>query len=151
MKMNFRFAIALVFLAGSLAGCGSKSDDVKSQSIGPQFWLYDVGDYDPTSEDVVEGLGGRWISVRYEAKAATNPDRAAKVEEIIEAFTADGWRQEALPSGDYVLSEIYETSGDDLYFTRSARGTEATEWRLANVIHVSDDGRILCSYCEVGW
>jgi hypothetical protein len=110
-----------------------------------------VSDYDRTREDVEAGMGGRWISVRYEAKSGIAVDRVAIVSEIVGAFTTDGWTQEKLPTHQYVMSEIYETGADDLYFRRSARNDEPTSWQLANAIHVSTDGRVICTYCEVSW
>jgi hypothetical protein len=110
-----------------------------------------VTDYERAEQDVMSGLGGRWISVRYEAKEEAAVDRTSKVQEIIEAFLSDGWKREALPTQPYVLSEIYETATDDLYFRRGARGDEPSHWQFTNAIHVSIDGRTICTYCEVIW
>ncbi len=151
MRKALHFA-ALFSIACLLLSCDSKHDGSKQEaSIGPQFWLYDMTDYTRTHLDVLSGLGGRWISVRYQAKVDSKIDRAAKVREIVGAFTSDGWRQEALPKIKYVMSDLYETAADDLYFRRGARGKEIENWQFANAIHVSTDGRIICSYCEVGW
>ncbi len=143
---------AIVAIACLLLGCDSKRDGAdREDSIGPQFWVYDMKEYTRTHHDVLEGLGGRWISVRYEAKDGAKIDRAGKIREIVNAFISDGWKQEPLPKSKYVLSNLYETASDDLYFRRGARGDESQNWRFAKAIHVSADGRIICSYCEVGW
>ena len=118
MRKALHFA-ALFSIACLLLSCDSKHDGSKQEaSIGPQFWLYDMTDYTRTHLDVLSGLGGRWISVRYQAKVDSKIDRAAKVREIVGAFTSDGWRQEALPKIKYVMSDLYETAADDLYFRR---------------------------------
>lgn len=119
--------------------------------MGPKFWLFDVSDYNRTDEDVLHGLGGRWISVRYVLHDGVTVNRSDKVAEIVNAFTEDGWTLEELPSEKYVLSEIYETADSDLCFRRPAREGESEHWTFRTIIHVSEGGNVICQYCEVGW
>jgi hypothetical protein len=51
-----------------LQACTNSQQSTKSSepsSIGPQFWKYDLREYEIAESDVLMGLGGRWISVRY--------------------------------------------------------------------------------------
>ena len=38
------------------------------ETIGPQFWKYDLSHYTRVDSDIVNGRGGRWISVGYQRK-----------------------------------------------------------------------------------
>ncbi len=75
--------------------------------------------------------------------------------EILDRFrlsmTADGWALGSAPKRKYVLSKIFETGNDDLYFSRGPRGEEPKDWFFNMAIHVSQDARVVCVYCEVGW
>ncbi len=121
------------------------------QSIGPQFWKYDLDEYDRVDHDVMYGLGGRWISLRFRRKPDAMVDRQTLVTRISTALKGDGWSAESLPNHKYVLSRIWETGPDDLYFGRRARDDEPPHWFFNQAIHVSQDAAIVCIYAEVGW
>jgi hypothetical protein len=130
---------------------GAPTHPAYPKAIGPQFWQYDLSEYERVDLDVVHGLGGRWISVRYKRKAEATVTRYEMVTAIRNALQEDGWSSEPLPSVKYVLSKVWETSPSDLCFGRAARGGEPENWFFTQVIHISRDGRILCVYAEVGW
>jgi hypothetical protein len=121
------------------------------ESIGPQFWVYDLSEYEQTEHDVLAGLGGRWISVRYTRKPGFSVTRQQLISRIAAALEADGWTREAPPSHKYVLSRIWETASDDLHFRRPARDKEPEYWFFNQTIHVSEDASVVCLYAEVGW
>ena len=121
------------------------------KAIGPQFWRYDLSEYESVEHDVVYGLGGRWISVRYKRKAEATVTRDEMVSAIWSALQEDGWSSKPLPTVKYVLSKIWETSPSDLCFGRAARAAEPKHWFFNQVIHISQDGKTLCVYAEVGW
>lgn len=162
---NYRLSksLAAIVCAGLLAGSGchdnspyegSKSDTrpASGPSIGPQFWKYDLSEYKLVDQDVVHGLGGRWISVQYQQKDGAALTRARIAERIIAALTADGWKPTPVPPpSKYVQSKIWHHSDKDLGFTRQSRGNEDEHWFFSQYIYISDDAKILCLYCEVGW
>ncbi|GEM_PF-2670180 len=67
------------------------------------------------------------------------------------SMKADGWQSKPTPPQKYVLSKIFETGEDDLYFSRGPRSQEPEHWFFNMAVHVSKDARIVCVYCEVGW
>ena len=121
------------------------------KSIGPQFFKYDLSDYIQVDTDVVSGLGGRWISVRYQRKPEASVTRDDMVAAIQRALQEDGWSAQTLPAHKYVLSQVWEKSALDLSFGRKAREGEPKNWFFNQVIHISQDGKTLCIYAEVGW
>jgi hypothetical protein len=169
-----RISLVAVFLLLA-AGCGREADRPRSEpsrqtggmaseadtrpdqtgaeprSIGPQFWKYDLSEYKQVEHDVMYGLGGRWISLRYELRADGSTNRDEMVARITAALTSDGWVKGALPKGRYVLSQIWETASDDLHFSRDARDGEPEHWFFNQTIHVGKNARVICLYAEVGW
>jgi hypothetical protein len=121
------------------------------KSIGPQFWVYDLSKYDIVDNNVVSGMGGRWISVRYQKKNGAVVSRDDVVNDISSSLEIDGWTKEELPERKYVLSQIWEKAGQDLHFTRGAKDEEPEHWFFSQTIHVSTNAEIVCLYCEVGW
>ena len=120
-------------------------------SIGPQFWVYDLSSYSIADNDVVSGISGRWISVRYRRKSSADISRQDLVANITSSLESDGWTKKPLPSGKYMLSQIWEKSGQDLQFTRGAKDHEPAHWFFSQTIHISSDASVICLYCEVGW
>ncbi|MBN1818029.1 MAG: hypothetical protein JW828_11775 [Sedimentisphaerales bacterium] len=137
--------------SGGSSADGNKSQRTEPNVIGPQFWKYDLSEYERVDQDVFSGLGGRWISVRYRLKEGRAVSRDQMISRITQALETDGWKREPLPNRQYAFPTIWETSPQDLYFTRKARETEPEHWFFSQVIHVGSDGQILCAYCEVGW
>ncbi len=142
-----KISLVLTLCVGLMGGCDKNP---RPGMIGPQFWKYDLSEYKPIDQNVLSGMGGRWISMRYELKDGQTIPRDQIISRITQALEADGWNKEPLPER-YVLSTIWETSPQDLCFTRRAREPEPEYWFFSQVIHVSQDGRILCIYYEVGW
>ena len=154
-----------------LAGCGKTSapasmqsetpqqtTDAKSTSerkepkyIGPQFQVYDLSGYELVDGDVLSGLGGRWISARYQRMPGADVSRQQLVAGITSSFGADGWTKKPLPGRKYVLSEVWEKSDQDIHFTRRAKTDEPEHWVFSLTVHVSADADVVCLYCEVGW
>jgi hypothetical protein len=129
----------------------SPSPPAEPQTIGPQFWKYDLKEYSIVTNDVVSGLGGRWISVRYQRRPEQTTTRESVVSHITTALQADGWKTERLPAGKYVLSKIWETSAEDLHFTRRAKADEPAHWFFVQTLFVSNEADTVAVYCEVGW
>lgn len=152
-------AISMLILA---AGCGPKVEPrsassasppptAEPETIGPQFWKYDLKEYSIITNDVVSGLGGRWISVRYQRRPEQSTTREGVVARITAALHADGWKTEPLPARKYVLSKIWETSAEDLHFARRAKPNEPAHWFFAQTLFVSKEADTVAVYCEVGW
>ena len=152
-------AISIIMLA---TGCGPKSEPpsasgssrhtpVAAKAIGPQFWKYDLKEYSIVTNDVVSGPGGRWISVRYQRRFGETTTREAILSRIAAALQADGWKAEPLPTGRYVLSRMWESSTEDLHFTRRSKRDEPAGWFFAQTVFVSKEADTLAVYCEVGW
>jgi hypothetical protein len=120
-------------------------------TIGPQFWLYGLPEYEIAEKDVVSGLGGRWISVRYRKRSHQQITPYEIELRITSALISDGWKKDALPSGRYILSKIWETSTEDIRFTRGAKPGEPDHWFFAQTVFISPDAEVVCVYCEVGW
>lgn len=121
------------------------------KSIGPQFWVYDLSSYAQVDSDVVSGMGGRWISVRYQKKDGADVSRENVMSNIVSSLEGDGWTKKALPGRKYVLSQIWEKSDQDLHFSRGAKEKEPENWFFSQTIHVSTNAETVCLYCEVGW
>ena len=120
-------------------------------TIGPQFWKYDVSEYEQEQQNVENGMGGRWISVRYKKKAVSDVSTSDMKKRIETALLEDGWESKSLSSYHPVMSKTWETAPEDLYFERNARNDEPSHWFFSQRIHVGEDASVLCVYCEVGW
>ena len=120
------------------------------ESIGPQFWLYDLSEYDEVEHDVRYGLGGRWISIRKRQKPGCSVTRDQLVERISKPLLAAGWTR-ATPPRRYVLSKMWETAAGDLYFRRPALKGEPHYLFFNQAVHISEDASIVCLYAEAGW
>jgi hypothetical protein len=150
MRPLVAIAIAIV-----VTGCGpnnrSNPTSAEPKQIGPQFWKYKLTEYSIVENDVVRGPGGRWISVRYQLLPNETMTREQIVARITSALQSDGWKNEALPAGKYVLSKQWETSSEDLRFTRRAKPGEPDHWFFAQTVSVAEDAGTIAVYCEVGW
>jgi hypothetical protein len=120
------------------------------ESIGPQFWKYDLNGYQRVDHDVVYGLGGRWISVRYLRSKGVSTTKEAVTSQIVASLLQDGW-EKAARSENFTVARIWESSPDDFCFKRNARESEGANWFFTQTIHISDDARTICIYAEVGW
>ena len=125
-----------------------------SKRLDEQFWPYSLEEYEYAQQDsgfdVVYGLGGRWITARYLLREGHHITREEMVQRITQSLEFYGWKQEDLPDRKYVLSKIYETAKDDLYFTRGKFSSEGVV-HYSITIHISDDAGVLVLYCEAGW
>ncbi|MBK8002317.1 MAG: hypothetical protein IPK15_27410 [Verrucomicrobia bacterium] len=110
-----------------------------------------MSEYSIVTEDVSSAPGGRWISVRYQRRHGKTTTRDAVVNRIASALQADGWKTAPLPKGKYVLSKIWETSGEDLHFARRAKPGEPKHWFFAQTVYVSKEADTVAIYCEVSW
>ncbi|MBM4038482.1 MAG: hypothetical protein FJ290_08205 [Planctomycetes bacterium] len=128
----------------------SKAEPPFPESIGPQFWLYGLPEYEEADHDVLYGLGGRWISIRLRRKPGSSVTRDQLVERISKPLLAAGWSR-ATPPKKYVLSKMWETAADDLYFSRSAAKGEPSYLFFNQAIYISKDASIVCLYAEAGW
>lgn len=171
MSANFgaqRVKTAGTILLAIMLGCGKppetepsaggrsvrakpESGSKEPKSIGPQFWVYDLSAYEIVDHDVVYGLGGRWISVRYRKKPDAVVKRDELVSHITDSLLADGWTTKPSPSVPYVMSTIWQKSNQDIHFTRRPKPDEPEHWFFNQTIHVSEDASVVCLYCEVGW
>ena len=144
-------ALVMLSLLDRLVRPVSAPIEQRSLTIGPQFWKYDMSEYERVDSNVVYGLGGRWISVRYRRKSGEAVNRHDMISRISKALTSDGWTPRSLPGYEYVLSTIWETSEDDIHYTRAPRDDEPETWSFSHIIHVSSTGDNVCLYCQVSW
>ncbi len=169
----------LIIISVLLLGCSSKSPELEdpndtqekiwhgyppdentreslyekwSKRLDEQFWPYSLEEYECQIKeaDVVYGLGGRWITARSLLREGHHITREEMVQRITQSLEFYGWKQEKLPEIKYVLSKIYETSKDDLHFTRGKFSSENVS-HYSITIHISDDASVLVRYCEAGW
>jgi hypothetical protein len=124
-----------------------------SNAIDEQFWPFSLQEYEFQKEEanVVYGLGGRWISVRYLLREGNDITREEIRQRIIRSFEFYEWKRTDLPKVKYVLSTIYETSEDDLCFTRNSFTSNDTTDYYKITIYISDDASVLVLYCEAAW
>ncbi len=151
-EMNARAIMIVCLLYLCLPGCRKETTSKpSSRSIGPQFQSYELPKYAIQEKDVVYGLGGRWITIRYVLKpdASSNPTEVR--DRIKTALEQDGWLQKPLPARKYVLSKIYETSPNDLYYAHGPFKDDPQHWFYNQAVHISDEGKVLVCYYEVGW
>ena len=133
----------------------SVPDDMGSPDpMEPLFLKYDLAEYEVTERDVVRGLGGRLISLRYELKEGAGITREEMADRVVAALTAAGWdRKEGPARPKPVLGKMWPPGGKDLHmhFARGPRDDEPDHYFFAQTIHISDDASVLCAYCEAGW
>ena len=154
MNTKATMAVCLVYLC--LPGCRKETppeppSTQPAGSIGPQFQAYELPEYSLQGKDIVYGLGGRWITLRYVLKPEATCTPAEIRNRIKTALEREGWQQKPLPNRKYVLSKIYETASNDLYYTHGAFEGDPNHWFYNQAVHVSDDGRTVVCYYEVGW
>ena len=124
-----------------------------SKVIGGQFWPFSREEYEPVEKDfdVVYGLGGRWITSRCLLREGNKITREEMVDRIVKSFKYYKWKQTKLSQRKYVLSAIYETSENDLRFTRGPFTPNDSSLEYNVTIHVSDDASVLVIYGEAVW
>lgn len=154
--MNLKGTVFVALLSLAVLGCeksppSSPPTTQPAKSIGPQFYAYKLPEYSRQDTDVVYGLGGRWITIRYVLKPDTTISPAEIRARVQTALEQAGWQRKPLPRKKYVLSKIFETSSKDLYYTHSPFEGDPGHWFYNQAVHVSDDGRIVVGYYEVGW
>ena len=120
-------------------------------SIGQAFAPYELPEYEMDQRDVVSGLGGRWMTIRYTLKSGRTADRDEIRNRAVEALEKAGWKKGTLPSLNYVLSKIFETASDDLYYTHPAHADDPPHWFYNQAVHVSRDAKVVVCYYQVGW
>lgn len=123
-----------------------------SKRLDEQFWPFSLEEYEEqgSETDVVYGLGGRWITLRHLLREGCHVTREEMVQRITQSLEFYEWKQADLPKRNFVISKIYETSRDDLHFTRGKFALESV-MHYAITIHISDDASVLVLYCEAGW
>lgn len=86
----------------------TNSDKARARvSIGPQFWPYDLSEYQRVDSDVLYGMGGRWISIRYQRKDSSAINRDEMVKRISKTLKNEGWSSKTLE-----IVSLYRTEGD---------------------------------------
>lgn len=151
--------LVIISIIALLLGCESRSKQPTASNpvasapdpFWPLFYRYDLTDYSMATSDVIEGLGGRWISVRFQRHPDAWTTRMELVSRITTAMLADGWTQSPLPQRKYVLSKMWETSPEDIHFERKAKADEPSHWLFAETVFISRDANTVAVYCEVGW
>lgn len=154
--MNLKGTMYLALLPLAVLSCDKNSPPAPpatqpSGSIGPQFQAYDLPEYSLQDKDVVCGLGGRWITLRYLLKSGTTTSPAEIKTRVQRALEREGWQQKPLPGNKYVLSKTFETSPNDLYYAHGPFKSDPVHWFYNQAVHISDDGRTVVCYYEVGW
>lgn len=134
-------------------GNGKSSLDTlrEQQETITRFQPYQLSDYTLSQWDVVEGLGGRWISLRYQLNADANADAPGIRARLTDSLAKAGWTPRPLPEGKYVLSRIFETSPGDLSFAHDPFPGDPSYFVYHQMVHVSDDGKVVVCYCEIVW
>ncbi|NQZ59267.1 MAG: hypothetical protein HRT88_17575 [Lentisphaeraceae bacterium] len=142
--------ILLLLILISFTGCNKTPKNTKL-TIGPQFWIGDLSEYKRTHFDVANGMGGRWITARYKIKKNHTCHYDEIKNRFISILDKHSWSKVDLPKHKYVMSQIFETSTNDLSYQRSSTGKEPNEWFFNMVVHISPDAETVCLYCQVGW
>lgn len=137
---------------------GDKSDnseipkDWKGQ-IGKEFtdWIPKSYKLDEDKTDVVSGLGGRWITYYYTSNNEVIEQKA--LIDICKLFYKKyGWKESILPlRKNFVLSKRYDSPLPELRFTRTAFPYQESSFSSQSYIFISNDGKTIIQYCEVGW
>ncbi len=145
---------AVVLSSGCKRRMANSPDSPTTNSvatIGPQFWIYDLSEYSLATNSAVSGLGGRWLSARFQRNAGQITTREAMIGRITNALRVDGWTADRITDSRYVMSPIWERSRDDLRYRRPATPNEPPQWFFEQTVHVSNDGATIAIYCTLGW
>ena len=156
--MNPQTKLAVGLLVAAMA-LGCSDGDRNQLQLPPQklqaqlrlFQPYALDEYTLVEHDFLPGLGGRWLTVRYRLKVGYFVDRSAIRLRIVVALAQDGWSPAPPPGRDYVLTKIFETAENDLYFSHPARQGDREHVFYNQAVHVSQDASVLVGYYEVGW
>lgn len=120
-------------------------------ALGERFRKYELPEYELVDHDVLYGLGGRWISLRYKLKDGAEAEKESIRQRIADALARNGWQPKTLPSGKYVPSELYETSSTDLYYSRGPFEGDRDHVFYNQAVYISASARVVCCYYEAGW
>ena len=113
--------------------------------------------YEQVDIDLLRGLGGRWVSARFEiAPSVIPPKRAELVDRVTTAFVENGWEDKPYRErrdGDtrYVLSEMWETGENDLFFSIPPQPGSERRVSYECVVYIADDAGVVCIYTTIGW
>jgi hypothetical protein len=120
-------------------------DELASWGLRP----FEMPEHELAEQDALHMLGGNWLSRRYTKRPEVEIDRDALRGRLSEVLVSSGWTAGALPNHDYVMSKIYETGGDDMYYTHPpfSADDEILQYNLA--IHVSEKADVIVLYYEL--
>lgn len=144
--------LSVFFLILILSGCTGKRPPNHMEelaAISSPFWNGGLPEYAVVDSDVVMGLGGRWVSVRFERRDGFSTTRAEINERIVAAQTENGWSKTTTVNDP--LSRVWKQSPDDLMFDRRPRPDEKVHSFYHQRIYLSPDASVVCVYAEVGW
>ncbi len=110
---------------------------------------FEIREYELAEQDALHGLGGNWLSRRYVKTPDVDIDRAVLRRRLSEALVSSGWATAELPKQKYVLSKMYETSGDDLCYTHPPFTADDNVLSYNLAIHVSESAGIVVLYYEL--
>ncbi len=97
-------------------------------------------------------MGGRWISERLRLRPGKETARDVIRMRVREGLEQKGWvRKPPNSRVPYVLSKIWDTAPDDLYYSHARLEGDPENWSYAQAVHVSADGREVHLYREVVW
>lgn len=151
-KLAVTVCVTWVLLMG---GCGDQDNSSeptkKARTIGPQFYAYQLPEYETSEHDIMHGPGGRWLTIRKTLKEGIKVDPGEIRDRISKALEDAGWEAKRLPTQKYVLSKIFETSPEDLYYSHDAFPGDPPQWFYNQAIHIGADGEVIVLYCEAGW
>jgi hypothetical protein len=112
---------------------------------------YSLPGYELVDEETLKSGGGLWVSMRYQAAKGATPDPQGLRRQISDALTKERWTPEPRPSRPYVLTKVWETSPSDLYYKHGPGPRDQDHLFYHQAVHISDDGRTVACYYEIGW
>lgn len=148
--------LLVLLLAGGCTRCDRRESRGRDAAAArrdsmPVTLPFALDEYELVDRDVVRGIGGSWVSLRYEAAAETVPGYAAVRDRVATALEADGWVRDTMPDSPYILSREYDSSDDDLFYTRGPYPGEQPHVFHKLAVHTSPDARAVCLYVTRGW
>jgi hypothetical protein len=156
LLLSLALALPLALAACSKEGAeGSPSAQTESlktlSSHSVPLQPYSLPGYELVDEETLKSGGGLWVSMRYQIAKGATPDPQGLRRQITDALTKEGWTPEPRPSRPYVLTKIWETSPNDLYYKHGPGPRDQDHLFYHQAVFISDDGRTVACYYEIGW
>ena len=133
----------------ALLKSASEVSEAKLVSLGLR--PFEIPEYELAEQEALHMPGGNWLSRRYVKTADVEVDRAALRRRLSEALVSSGWAKAELPKKlkEYFPIKMYETSGDDLYYTHPPFTADDNVIKYHMAIHVSENADIVALYYDL--